>query len=350
MQLLFRLAVFFSLLFSLSSASAQILAEAFRSIGCVNCSDPDKLFEEFVTAHPEYKINMLYIHNNIASNDDPFYASAKADVDARQGASFYNVSSDPDVFISGFNGGTGQQSESNWEKLAAAPASAAYPGTMTALVSFLPDHRLKIDLQAQSTTGNAQVRPFIMLVESGIIFNNTEGYVNPTGNIWNNIFRAMIPGSTGGPSSAFTGTLNYSFNYDPTGKPWNLKNCKIYAFLQEVAGQPDGSHAIDAFATADIPQEAVSSNTTLSTQLFAPSPNPAQSFSRIQYHLSNPANVKIVISDDLGREITTVVNSFISETESSAIFMPTSAANGVYYARMYADGAFVGMQKIVFAP
>jgi hypothetical protein len=349
MKLLLSLAIFFSFLLSLSSASAQVLAEAFRSIGCVNCIDPDKQFEDFITAHPEYNVNIVYLHNNISTSDDPFYAVSKADVDARMATNFYNVFADPDVFISGFDGGTSASNESNWEKLAAQPASAAYLGTLSVTATVGPMGKVKVILHAGAPSQSVQVRPFVMLVESGIQYANTEGYGNPPGNVWNNVFRAMIPAPQGGASLNWNSAQDFQYSYDPSGKPWNLTNCKIYALLQEVTAQGSNSFAIDAFAVTQITKSGVSSKTGTSTYLSVPVPNPAPTFSRIPFHLASPANVRIVISDDLGREIATVVNSFISENESSAIFYP-HIAYGVYYARMYADGAFVGMQKIVFAP
>lgn len=337
--------------FALRAAPAQILVEAFRSIGCVNCVDPDKKYEDFMNANPKYKINIVYVHNNIATSDDPFYAASKQDIDARQGASFYFVSSDPVVFISGFNGGAGGNYESNWEKLSADPASAQYSGTLTATASVESDGRLLVKLHAIGSGGDAQVRPYAMLVESGISYHNLEGYGNPPGNIWNNVFRAMIPGSQGGPVTSFTGQADFSWYYVPASKPWNLDNCKIYAFMQEVAAQSDGSHAIDAFTVTSVTKSAVrGENSPSVTMLLAPVPNPLQGFTRIPFSLSSAANVKIVICDDLGREVSTIINEFVSDLQSSAMFIPDHLPRGIYYARMYSDGAFIGMQKIVFAP
>ena len=59
--------------------------------------------------------------------------------------------------------------------------------------------------------------------------------------------------------------------------------------------------------------------------------------------------VKLIIYDALGREVETIFNGF-AEGSSYATFTPKNLSRGIYYARMYAGGSFVGMQKIVFAP
>ena len=343
--------LFFAVLVSFvvsQTAQAQILVEAFRSIGCVNCVDPDKKYEDFYNANPNDKVNIVYIHNNIATGDDPFYAASKADIDARQGASFYFVASDPQVFVSGFNAGS---LESNWEKLSNDPASAKYPGTLTASASIDGSGKLHVDLHADGSSAGVQVKPYAMLVESGINYTNTEGYGNPPGNIWNNVFRAMIPGSSGGTAFNLSGPTDFHYTYDPSTKPWNLSNCKIYAFLQEVPALADKSHPIDAFVSAAIANSAVANSYELKiNSIGTPTPNPSAYFAKIPFTLSHPSNVRIVICDDLGREISTIMNEFVSETQSSTVFYPNSISKGIYYARMYADGEYVGMQKIVFVP
>jgi hypothetical protein len=338
---------FLSVSIIIQSASAQVLVENFRNTGCVNCIEPDKKFESFIETHPNLNINVVYIHNNAPFPNDPFYLVSKTDVLARQ--TLYKPIGDPQVFVSGFDGGSSGSNESNWEKLAADPASVQYPGTLTASATVISDGRIKLELHATGS-GNVQVRPFAMIVESGIVFDNPEGYGNPKSGVWNNIFRAMIPSPQGGPI-VNAGTADFTYYYDPTGKPWNLDNCKIYAFMQEVAAQADGSsHLIYAFATASITHSSVASDSQSESSLEASIPNPAQTSVRIPFHVAHPSNVKIVISDNVGRDVATVVNQFVSESESFAVFTPASIVHGVYYVRMYADGKLAGNQKIIFEP
>ncbi|HXC06072.1 MAG TPA: hypothetical protein VNZ86_15045, partial [Bacteroidia bacterium] len=227
-----------------------------------------------------------------------------------------------------------------------------YPGTLTATAAIDASGKVHVDLHATGSSAGVEVKAYAMLVESGINYNNTEGYGNPDGDIWNNVFRAMIPGSTGGTAFTLNGPNDFHYIYDPTGKPWNLQNCKIYAFIQEVPASADHvSHPIDAFAVATIaPLNGVSnSEMSRSSSLGTPVPNPSTTTAQIPFQLAAPSNVRIVICDDLGREVQTIFNRF-AEGSSFASFTPSGLARGIYYARMYADGAFVGSQKIVFAP
>src|SRR5689334_10292116 len=118
-----------SLLIVAGSAVAQtpVMVENFRSMGCVNCIEPDKTFETFAASHSQ--LNLVYLHNNISmpsGENDPFYIPCKSDVDARMGKSFYDIIGDPDVFVSGFDAGAGAQNESEWEKLSLDPSSSQY--------------------------------------------------------------------------------------------------------------------------------------------------------------------------------------------------------------------------------
>ncbi len=342
--------VFFSCL-AAGSTPAQIVSQVCRNMLCANCKTPDEQYEAFINQFTQAKVEIVYVHTSFPDPNDPFYLASKKDVDFLTGGSFYAVQADPDMFINGFESGA---SFSQWKANTQAAAKNNLPGTLTISAS-IKNGKVQVDLHVDGASGGKQVKPYAMLVESGISYTNNDanGYGNPPNNIWDNVFRAMIPGSQGGDPFVLNGPQDISLApYDPTGKPWNLANCKIVAYLQETTAQSDSrSHQIDALGTAPIEVLSISpANSTLEASLGAPIPNPSQSFAKIPFHLATPANVKIVVCDDLGREISTIINGFVSETQSSAVFYPNNISRGIYYARMYADGSFIGMQKIVFAP
>jgi hypothetical protein len=330
--------------FAQTAPVKKVLAEIFRNTGCVPCKQTDPNFEAFAAQQGD--IQIVYIHNKAPDPVDPFAIATGGDAIVRQ--NFYGVQGDPTVFIKGFNAGTGAQTLDNWKTLAANPAASTYSATLTASVS-VTGNIVTIDLHADGTSGGKQVRPYAMLVESGIMYDNSAGgYGNPPNNTWDNIFRSMIPAAAGGDPVVISGPIDFHYTYDASGKPWVFSNCKIIAFLQEVTAQTQSSHPIDAFTVASV-KSAVKDFNANATSISAPVPNPSQSFARIPFHVAAPANVKIVINDGLGREIAVVYNGFVLDSESSAIFMPASVSNGIFYARMYANGAFVGMQKLIFA-
>jgi hypothetical protein len=145
--------------------------------------------------------------------------------------------------------------------------------------------------------------------------------------------------------------VDFHFTYSGAGKPWStFSNCKVVAFLQEVNPESDNvSHKIDAFATALISTNSVAESKSHLSAIGVPIPNPSASTAQILFHVAAPANVKVVICDDLGREVATAYNGYVAQ-QGYAMFSPSGLPHGLYYARMYADGEFIGMQKIVFAP
>ncbi|MDP4219151.1 MAG: hypothetical protein Q8916_12665 [Bacteroidota bacterium] len=348
-----RLFVVVALLSCLTAnfASAQVLTQVFRNMLCANCRTPDDQYAAFVNQFSEAKVEIVYVHTSFPDPGDPFYLASKTDVNFLAGGSFYNVQADPDAFINGYESGT---SFAPWRTATQSAASGKLPATLTVSGFYFQDGKIHVNIHVEGSTGGKKVKPYAMLVESGINYNNTDkdGYGNPPNNIWDNVFRAMIPSAQGGSEFVLSGPLDISLPaYDPTGKPWNLANCKIVAYLQETDVQSDNrSYQIDALGVSTDKMAVNTGETSGGTSITAPIPNPSQNFARIPYHLSSPANVRIVICDDLGREVSTLVNGFISEKESSATFIPGQLARGIYYARMFADGAFIGMQKIVFAP
>lgn len=347
MKRLFIFVVLFSS-FTSVSASAQILVEAFRNVNCLNCKVPDVAYEDFLKKNPDLKVNLVYFHNYITNSQDPFFLAAKDDILARND-DYYNIQQDPFVFVSGINAGS---TESKWEQFT--KAAPQYPAALTATASSVGGI-INIDIHVEGSVPGKSVKPFVMLVESGIFFANTFAYgnphVNPPDSLWDNVFRAMIPQKDGGEAFIINGAKDLHFTFDASGKPFNLDNCKIIAILQAVNATTGNSHEVLGLGEAQITKAAVvGANHDLSSSLNAPIPNPSHSFAKIPFHLAAPANVKIVICDDLGREVATILNKFVSETESSAIFAPNNLSGGMYYARMYADGAFIGMQKIVFVP
>jgi len=348
MERLYILVVVCSFLL-VNSASAQFLVEAFRNFDCLNCKVPDGQYEAYLATKPEYKAEIVYIHNNFPLPTDSFYLAAHRDIDARSGT-MYKIQADPHVFVSGISAGS---SFSTWKSQTDQTAAAiSYPVVLTVTGIIQSDGKVAVHFHTEGSTAGIAVKPFAMLVESKVQFNNTGSYGNPSDGNWNNIFRAMIPTKDGGDVVTPAGSMDIpTFIYDPTGKPWVLANCKIVCFLQEVNAQSDGvSHKIDAFAVAPLITAGVSgSEGNAASSIGTPIPNPSVSSAQIPFHLAAPANVKIVVCDDLGREVATIFDQF-AEGSSFATFMPNTLSRGIYYARMFADGSYIGMQKIVFAP
>jgi gluconolactonase len=84
-----------------------------------------------------------------------------------------------------------------------------------------------------------------------------------------------------------------------------------------------------------------------SYELFANYPNPFNPSTTIGYQLKESAFVHLDIYNDLGQEITTLINERQEAGRHSVVFTPGLAASGMYVCRISAGG-FVGSQKMLY--
>jgi hypothetical protein len=75
-------------------------------------------------------------------------------------------------------------------------------------------------------------------------------------------------------------------------------------------------------------------------------PNPFNPTTTIEYALPAGANVKLTVSDLLGREIATLVNEFQGAGSHSVQFSAANLPSGVYYYTVQA-GTYVGTKKML---
>lgn len=75
-------------------------------------------------------------------------------------------------------------------------------------------------------------------------------------------------------------------------------------------------------------------------------PNPFNPTTTISYSIAEPNNVKVVVYDYIGREISTLVNEFKSEGRYEASFDARSLASGIYFYRL-TSGKNVSTKKML---
>ena len=76
-------------------------------------------------------------------------------------------------------------------------------------------------------------------------------------------------------------------------------------------------------------------------------PNPFNPSTKINYSLGSSADVRIVVYDALGREISTLVNGNHTAGNYLAIFSSNYLSSGMYYYSMYVNGELFGTKKMV---
>ncbi len=343
-----------------TSANAQVLAEFFSNTDCTNCVVPDNLYDDYVKAHPELNIIQVIYHNNTPYPLDPFYLASQGDVDARQDITssnaHYNVEGDPVGVIDGIFSATGSTSFPTWKtSTEEAVAFGALQATVLPTASVSENSQMKIDIKVTvaPSANQVYVLPYVMLVESGIVFANTKHFGNPNSGTWNNIFRAAIPRKDLGEAFVLTDTILH-YTYDVTGKNWNMSNMKVVVAMQDVNPVGKSGAGLYSFAvygvgqTAQgIPLAAVSPTSSFASNLGEPTPNPASSSVSIPFTLAQPSFVHIIVNDMLGRSVATLANGVMSEGNSIVVFAPNEHTAGVYIATMTVDGKFIGSKKIV---
>ena len=335
------------LLFGLSltcipSAQAQpkALAELFSNTDCANCRTPDDQFTSYLSSHPDV-VAIIY-HNNSPSPTDVFYLAGKPSTTSRN--VFYSGGaglSDPTTFIDGYFSGSGQLSEPQWETV----TNASPPLTPIAVTkSVNTDGIITINFTAIAQN---LANVFVALKESNIIYHNTGLYGAMPGDLWNNIFRIMLPTATG--SAQFSGPKTFAVTYDPSLNPdWITDNMAAVVFVQDATVfDTKHSYPIEALGTISLGGgNAVSANSQSSAHLRITA-NPTARLSQICFEIPEVSRVRITLADVLGRSVQTLVDGSMPSGQSSIEIEGTPISSGCYFVRMFVDGTEVDRAKVI---
>ncbi len=331
----------------------QVLAELFCSFGCSNCPSQDTLYDAFVASHPSAGIVVINYHNNIATNDDPFYLQAQADVYQREQKSYYNVIGDPTGFINGYNY---QNSAALWinqttQDYTSYPLSPINPNAELGTDGLI---HIKFSATGPPTSkGSGLVR--VALKESQIVYQNTDpdGYGNPPGDVWNDIFRAMLPNSSDTTPLAAGQTRTFDVVFDPNNfnlysSLWNIQNMTAVVFVQDVADDGTGNYDVESIGVVSLAGASgvtppPSSGTSLRV---AGSP----SHPELIVSLANSNMVSIQITDLLGRAVRTIPEVNMPSGETTVDLSGIDLATGGYFARLLLDGQDAANAKFIAAP
>lgn len=321
---------------SASASSAQtpqkVLAELFTNTNCGNCRVPEEAFEGFVNANPQYGVVRIVYHNEITNNDDVFYVPARSDVNARE--SMYSLNANPLAIIDGFPVGN---NESIWENTVKQAAGQALPVTLTITTTPSLDNQYQIHVTASGSI-TKQARLFVALTESNIIYDNTLAYGNPTSGRWDDIFRAMLPSSTGSDPFQLSGTRSFDMTADFTDQDWNPSNVSVVAFVQDVTSSAPSSFQVEGFTkqpllTAAVPMDRGSANSLVATAR------------GLQLQTAGAQHVSITLADVIGRTTKTI--ELTNLNAGSYAIEDLALEPGLYLATATADGLRIGACKLI---
>ncbi|HMQ81089.1 MAG TPA: T9SS type A sorting domain-containing protein [Ignavibacteria bacterium] len=81
-------------------------------------------------------------------------------------------------------------------------------------------------------------------------------------------------------------------------------------------------------------------------RLYQNYPNPFNPMTKIKYGLPKNGNVKLMVYDELGKEVAVLVDGYAQANTYEAVFDATNLPSGVYYYKLEADG-FSDTKKMV---
>ncbi|HEY3874698.1 MAG TPA: hypothetical protein VGM92_04430 [Candidatus Kapabacteria bacterium] len=353
-QFLFVFAAMLTLVTTSVKAQPKVLAELFCNFNCPNCPVPDSTYEAYAGSHPG--VVLINYHNSIADNKDIFYTNSNTNGAADARSNLYAVASDPSASI----GGTAIPSSDGelvWETpYTSSELKLSLPLSISSSISSGPSGT-GIDTIFFTISGSVskQVAYYVAIKESNIYYQNHDaGYVNPS-NIWNDVFRSMLPDNANGNGVQFSasGTQKFSVIYDPDNYVYtgNEQNMTAVIFVQDVKADAKNSYQVEGLDTISLaPSSAVvESSSSASTHLMISS-NPLSSRGHLGFELVNPSNVRLDICDLLGRTVRTLVDGMAPAGQSSVDMTGIVIPAGCYIARLIVNGAEADMQKFIIAP
>src|SRR5581483_10949804 len=292
---------------SFAQTQPKVLAELFGNFGCTNCRTPDDNYSVFVAQNPNDGIVVINYHNEFPDVSDHFYVESKAAVTPRESSSFYNVTGDPSAFIDGVP----SESTPQFQWINSTNTDLAVPLTPIDVTAGLQSDGL-IHVKFNVTgPASGQSKVYVVLKESHVYYANTfspGGYGNPPDSLWNDIFRVMLPSTTGSDPLAPGENKSFDITYDPTNaqQDWNIQNMTAVVFVQDVKGDPAGGFDVESLGVANLASSGVAASSNAgaaSLEVLGTSSRPS-----LRISLPQSSRVELTLCDLLGREVRTVVD------------------------------------------
>ncbi len=325
-----------------ATAQPKVVTELFSNINCGNCRLADDKYASYLSTVSG--VVLICSHNSNTDPTDLFFVDGKPSTTNRD--ALYSAGSglnDPTTFIDGYFAGSGGASESSWEQLTT--ASLAQPLTPIVVTKSVgTDGIITINFSVSSPN---VVKVCVMLTESNIVYHNTLAYGAMPGDLWNNIFRIMLPTATG--STPFSGPKAFSVTYDPSlHANWNTDNMTAVIFVQQTTATDNSqSHPIEALGTISLAVTGAVSGNSQSSAHLRINANPTPQLSHIGFEIPESGRVRITLADMLGRSVHTLVDGTMPVGQSSIEIEGAPLPSGCYFVRMSVDGTEVDHAKVI---
>ncbi len=343
----FYIAFFLLIVWRPISALAQptVLAELFCNINCTNCPTPDNAYGNFLSSHPG--VALIKYHNSDTDPNDLFYTGSKPASQDRD--VFYGGpggQSDPSASIDGIVAGS---EESQWETY----TNLAFEHPLPAITSSISQGPNGIDTISFTVTGTSstQVVYYVAIKESQILYVNSKGYGNPPGDLWDDVFRSMLPSATGSMPFSFSGTHKFSVIYDPSQYLYsgNEQNMTAVIFVQDQNSTSGNNYQVEAIDTIPLATTAAVTATVSPTNRLIIPANPLSSQREFAFELASAGDVQLNVYDMLGRQVRTLVDGRMPSGETTVDMNGNSLTAGCYIARLVVNGQDADQAKFIVA-
>lgn len=349
----FYIAFFLLIVWQPISALAQptVLAELFCNVNCTNCPTQDDAYNSYLASQPD--VVLINYHNSDTDPNDPFYTASNPAAQDRD--VFYGGpggQNDPSASIDGFVAGT---TAASWESYTNLSLAHPLPAITASLSQGPSVSGGNIDTISFTVTGSAptQVNYYVVIKQSQIVYANSEGYGNPPGDLWNDVFRTMLPTAMGGTSFSFSGTHKFSVIYDPSQYFLYIpdeQNMTAVIFVQDVNASSDNNYQVEALDTIPLAPPAAVTETTVATNRLIIPANPISSQGAFAFELASVGNVQLCLYDMLGRQVRTLVAGMMPSGETTVDMNGASLAPGCYIARLVVNGQDADHAKFIVTP
>ena len=315
-----------------ANAQQKVLAELFTNTNCGNCRVPEEKFGTFVETNTQYGVVRIVYHNEVTNPDDIFYVPAMGDVNAREQA--YGLNANPLGIIDGYPLGN---NETTWETTVKQAAMQSLPVTVTVSATKQGTNKYAIHVTTNGSI-NKQGKLYVALTESHIVYDNPNAYGNPTSGYWDDIFRMMLPTSTGSDAFALGGTHQFDYVADFSDQDWNAANMHVVAFVQETAPSAASSYQVDGLQSIVMDAEGVIDGRSVSSAVSATARG-------LRIETPSASVLTVQVTDVLGR--TAAVRELRGLAAGLYNVDDLSLTSGAYIATVTADGKVLGTCKLV---
>lgn len=267
-----------------------------------------------------------------APGNDPFYAYNIAENNARR--YYYGVNYVPHFYVDGTV--DGQYFPSTWGNLIQAEAAISSPLVMSFSGSYDRDNlagEFTVTIFAESDPGETSLKLRIALTESNIRYTGPNGLSHHE-----QVFRDMIPSTTGEVLSIEAGqTVEFTYDF-ATPSPLNPDECRLVAFVQSDRNRRIVQGA--RVAVTDLVPTGIEDDYEIprNFSLEQNYPNPFNADTKIDFRTSG-GSVTLEIFDLTGSLVRTLVDGELEAGYHSVVWNGAGqngidAASGVYFYRL----------------